>query len=179
MQRRRGLAIGVVVALASVLVLGLVGGAIAGKKKKVVKVSAAMTGSEEVPPADPDGSGTADFKLKAKKKKVCFDIEFQGIDTPNLAHIHEGGAGVAGPPVVTLFETAQVSPTKACVGAEQGATKSLIKEIGKHPKQYYVNLHNDPFDGGAIRGQLKKGNSSSSGGGGGGGGNTGGGSPGY
>lgn len=168
MKRRRGLAATVVGVLSIALVLTLVGGAL-GAKKRTVKASAALSGAKEVPPADPDGTGTAEFKLK-KKKKVCYDISFQGIEAPFVAHIHPGKAGVNGPPLITLFESTTstfTSPQKACVDAK----KKQIKKIAKKPKNYYVNIHNEEFPGGAIRGQLKKkgGGGGSSGGGGGGG----------
>jgi len=153
MQRRRGIAAIIVGAISMALVLSLAGGAASAKKKKVVKLKSDLSGQQEVPPADPDGSGTAKFKLKKHKKKVCYDIRFSGIQDPFVAHIHPGAEGVNGPPLITLFEdTAFPSPQKACVEAK----KSDIKDISKHPKQYYVNLHNDDFPGGAIRGQLEK-----------------------
>jgi len=167
MHRRRGLAAVVVSAISIALVLSLAGGAATAKKKKVIKLTSDLSGQQEVPPADPDGSGRADFKLKKKKKRVCYDISFSGIQEPFVAHIHPGAKGVNGPPLITLFEdTAFLSPQKACVKAK----KRDIKDIGKHPKRYYVNIHNDEFPAGAIRGQLKKrGGGGSSGGGGGGG----------
>ena len=94
MPRRRGL-LAIIVGLSSIaLVFALAGGAAAGKKKKTVKRFAPdMVGAVDVPPGDPDGSGEASFKLKKAKKKVCFNISFQGIDNPTDGHIHEGGSG--------------------------------------------------------------------------------------
>lgn len=169
MHRRRGVAATIFGAISIVLVFSLVAGAL-GAKKKTVKATAKMAGTKEVPPADPDGTGVADFKLKKKKKQVCFDIEFEDIEAPFIAHIHPGKAGVNGPPLITLFEgEGSTSPQSGCVDAK----KSDIKAIAKKPKKYYCNLHNDPYPDGAIRGQLKLkkgGGSGSSGGGGGGGG---------
>ena len=152
MYKRRGLMAGIVAAISIALAFSLAGGAVA-KKKKTVKLTSALSGQQEVPAADPDGSGEATFKLKKKKKQVCYDISFQGIQDPFVAHIHPGAEGVNGPPLITLFEdTAFPSPQKACVEAE----KSDIKQIIKKPGDFYVNLHNDEFPAGAIRGQLEK-----------------------
>jgi hypothetical protein len=172
MHRRRGLTAAIVGVIAVALGMSAVAGTLAAKKKKTVKATADLTGAKEVPPADPDGTGTADFKLKKKKKQVCFDIDFQNIEAPFVAHIHPGAEGVNGPPLITLFEgPGSTSPQSGCVDAE----KSDIKQIAKKPQTFYCNVHNDPFPDGAIRGQLEKkgGGGGSSGGGGGGDGGAG------
>jgi hypothetical protein len=159
MQRRRGLLAVIIGAISIALVFALAGGtAVAKKKKKTYKLNATLSGAVEVPPGDPDGSGSANFKLTTKKGKpegkVCADFTFQGIDDPTAAHIHPGGPGETGPPVVPFFEgTPMPSPISTCVKAE----RALVKDIGKNPGDYYVNLHNDAFPAGAIRGQLEKG----------------------
>jgi hypothetical protein len=173
MKMRKGAMVGIVSAVAIALVLSLVGGAFAGKSKKTVKVSADLSGQDEVPPTG-DGSGTVDLKLKKKKKQVCFNITFQGLSSATTAaHIHKGDPGVNGPIEVGLFEGSVTSPVKDCVDAE----KKLIKKVGKKPGDYYVNVHTANNVAGEIRGQLHKGGSSSSGGSN--GGNTGGGGGGY
>jgi len=51
--------------------------------------------------------------------------------------------------VVTL--TAPASGTSSgCVSADS----ELIKEIRQSPAEFYVNVHNSEFTGGAVRGQL-------------------------
>ncbi|HZA59392.1 MAG TPA: CHRD domain-containing protein [Solirubrobacterales bacterium] len=170
MHRRRGLLAAIVGAMAVALVFALVGGAAVGKKKRIVKLTAPnMNGQIEVPPGDPDGSGDAKFKLNKRKKKICFDITFQGIDNPTDGHIHEAPKGEAGEIVVPLFvDTPGLpSPISDCVKAK----KRLIKQIGRNPGDFYVNIHNEAFAAGALRAQLKKkgGGGGSSGGGGGGG----------
>jgi hypothetical protein len=152
MHRRRGLAALVVSAMSMALVLSLAGGAATAKKRKVVKLTANMSGQQEVPP-QPEGTGKAKFKMKKKKGKVCYDVRFEGIGDATVAHIHTGEKGVSGPPLITLFEdTAFPSPQEACVKAP----KSDIKAIIKRPKKYYVNVHTSEHPAGAIRGQLKK-----------------------
>lgn len=174
MNRRRGLTAAIVGVIAVALGMSAVAGTLAAKKKKTVKLTSNLSGQKEVPPADPDGSGAAKFKMKKQKKQVCYDISFQGIQAPSVAHIHPGAKGVNGPPLITLFESTTggtfSSPQNACVDAE----KSDIKDISKKPKKFYVNIHNEDFPGGAIRGQLKK-KGGGGGGSGGGGGNGGGG----
>ena len=98
MHRRRGLTAGIIGAIAIALVLSLVGGAIGAKsKKKTVKASANLIGQEEVPPADLDGTGTADFTLTRKKGKpqgkVCFEVSFQNMgprSSPTYIRVRPG-----------------------------------------------------------------------------------------
>src|SRR5829696_1595766 len=126
MPRRRGL-LAIIVGLSSIaLVFALAGGAAAAKKKKkVYRLDATLSRPLEVPPGDPDGSGTADCKLVTRKGrpkgKVCADFAFQGIDNPMAAHIHPGGPGEIGAPAVPFFggTTPMPSPISICVKAKR------------------------------------------------------------
>jgi hypothetical protein len=117
---------------------------------------AALSGSEEAPTAgDPDGYGAADFRLKGDK--VCFRILASKIGQGGAAHIHKGAPGVAGPIVVDLFSfkgKQQTVPPRIS-GCAKSKTAD-VKDIARHPGDYYVNVHNEEFPGGAIRGQLSK-----------------------
>jgi hypothetical protein len=111
-------------------------------------LEASLTGEKEVPgPADPNGRGEADVKVY--KAKVCYELEVERIKAATAAHIHRGGPNVAGDIVVELN-----APTD---GSSEGCTpisKQLSKKLREHPSHYYVNVHNRPYEGGAIRGQL-------------------------
>jgi hypothetical protein len=122
---------------------------------KVKKLEASLAGTNEMPTADPDGTGTAKLRLDAAKKKVCFTIKVRNIGTAAAAHIHKGGKNVAsGPIVVPLFNAPQQG-TKF-TGCVKHVKKKLIRAILKHPRRYYVNVHTADFPAGAIRGQLHK-----------------------
>jgi hypothetical protein len=115
--------------------------------------TATMSGSTEVPPGDPDGTGTALIRLNAAEGLVCFELHASNVDPLVAGHIHRGAAGVAGPVVVTLVPPSPTTGTsKGCVSADS----SLIQDIIANPSQYYVNVHNAAFAAGAIRGQLAK-----------------------
>ncbi len=115
---------------------------------------ASMTGAAEVPPADPDGHGTARIWVNYGQRRVCWQLNVVDITLPaSAAHIHVGPAGVAGPIVVPLS-------APDATGAAHGCTKVsrvLAKKLIQHPERYYVNVHTTDFPGGAIRGQLAKG----------------------
>jgi hypothetical protein len=151
MLRRRGLAIPVIGVISVALVVGAVGGALAANST----VSAKLSGKAEVPgPGDDDGSGEAVLNLKKKKRKISFNISFEGIQDPVAGHIHKGTKKVAGDIKVTLFdEPVTSSPVSGTVEAK----KKLIKKIKNDPNRWYVNLHTPDFPDGAIRGQLKPG----------------------
>jgi CHRD domain-containing protein len=113
-------------------------------------VHAQMTGEQEVPgPGDPNGFGTATIALFPSSGKICYTLTAFRIAPANAAHIHEGSAGVAGPVVVGLRP-----PTFGVSGGCTSADPELVGEIAANPSQYYVNVHNQPFPDGAIRGQL-------------------------
>lgn len=116
-----------------------------------------LTGDQEVPgPGDPNASGTADVTLNQGQGTVCSTVTWANVDGDVLAgHIHRGGAGTAGPIVVTLF-TGSFSGTDAFSGCTQNVPAALIKEIRTDPSAFYVNVHSTVFPNGAIRGQLSK-----------------------
>lgn len=115
-------------------------------------LSATLTGAAEVPIlGDSDGSGTAHIWLNQGQERVCFKLTWKDIVAPFAAHIHAGAAGIAGPAKVTL-SVVGIGSSMGCVSA----TKDLIKDIRQNPQNYYVNIHNSAFPGGAIRGQLSK-----------------------
>ena len=116
------------------------------------KLTATLTGAAEVPgPGDPDGRGSATFRLNFGKGEICYELTVSNIAEATAAHIHEGAEGKSGKPVVTL-DAPKTGSSKNCVSVDQ----ALIKEIRQNPSNYYVNVHNAEFKPGAIRGQLSK-----------------------
>ena len=140
-------------ALAAVLVIALasLAGAtrIAGSNHGGRPLTADLTGAAEVPPADPDGSGSALVTVNIGQREVCWDLSVSDIEPANAAHIHVGPAGVNGPVVVPLSP-----PTDGSSSGCADVDRALAKDILQHPEEYYVNVHNEEFPGGAVRGQL-------------------------
>jgi hypothetical protein len=111
-------------------------------------LEASLTGEKEVPgPGDPNGRGEADVKVY--KAKVCYELEVERIKPATAAHIHRGAPSVAGPIVVELK-----APTDGSSEGCKAISKQLSKNLREHPSRYYVNVHNEPYPDGAIRGQL-------------------------
>jgi hypothetical protein len=108
-----------------------------------------LSGAAENPPADPDGSGAATIRLNPGRERICFSITVEDIAPATAAHIHEAPVGSNGPVVVGLAPPTDGS-SSGCVDAE----RDLIFEIMADPEEYYVNVHNAEYPGGAVRGQL-------------------------
>ncbi len=111
-----------------------------------------LQGANEVPNhGDLHGSGRLRATINLNTGSVCVRILVTGIDTPTAAHIHEAPAGVAGPVVVTLPTPTVGTLSGGCV--DVGPV--LANEIAADPDEYYANVHNAHFPGGALRGQLE------------------------
>jgi hypothetical protein len=159
-MRRRLVVVGALICvLALVAGVILVSGAGAAGTRRV----ASLTGDEEVPPADPNGTGRAAINLNVSERRVCFNLSWRRIGSPTRSHIHEGGRGVNGDIVVTLFENGtdpNFMPLPRSIRSVQGCTggveRALMRDIHDHPARFYVNIHNETFPGGAIRGQLRR-----------------------
>jgi len=106
-----------------------------------------MDGFQEVPgPGDLDGTGTALFTINPATTTVEWLITVNDIDPPVTgAHIHEAPAGSAGP-IVHDFGGA--------LDGSGSIDTALATAIVDDPLDYYVNVHNEPFPDGAIRGQF-------------------------
>lgn len=113
--------------------------------------TASLWGANEVPgPGDPDGSGHAIIRINQAKGQVCWTLVARKIGPAAAAHIHVGGPDVAGPVVVHLSP-----PTDGrSDGCAQDVDPELIRNLLRNPHDYYVNVHNAEYPGGAIRGQL-------------------------
>jgi CHRD domain len=144
--------------VAGVFVASPVLGTPGGKSGAVTELIARLNGEKEVPgPGDPNGKGRALIFPNVKKRRVCFDLKWKRIQGPLQAHIHKGGPDVAGPIKVTLFDQDEPlpGPSAAVDGCIKKLKRKLVRKIKNYPKRYYVNVHNENYPAGAIRGQLK------------------------
>ena len=116
------------------------------------KLMAALTGAAEPAAGDPDGAGTFTATVNPGKMRVCYHLMVTNVATPTAAHIHEAPAGQNGPVVVTLTAPVTAGGSTACATV----TRALALELIKSPEDYYVNVHNAAYPGGAVRGQLSK-----------------------
>jgi hypothetical protein len=113
---------------------------------------ATLDGASEVPgPGDEDGDGSLVARVNVGQGQFCYTLMVSGIDPATAAHIHEAPAGSAGGVVISL-SAPSTGTSSGCVTI----SKDLAREIVASPSDYYVNVHNPAFPGGAVRGQLEK-----------------------
>lgn len=134
----------VAVALSAIVLVAMTAsvGAVGGRPFTVQ-----LSGAAEVPPGDPDGSGTAQLWINPGTGSVCWAITVANVDPIFAAHIHLAPVGVAGPVV------AQLNPY---TGGCESVDPTLARAIVMNPSAYYVNLHNATYPAGAARGQLSR-----------------------
>ena len=111
-----------------------------------------LWGANEVPgPGDPDGSGEAKIQINMKRHQLCYTLVVRRIAPATAAHIHVGDSTDAGPVVVPLG-----APTDGrSTGCAADVDPTLIRNLLRNPRDYYVNVHNAEYPAGALRGQLR------------------------
>lgn len=122
-------------------------------------LTAELDGQQEIDAAtgepgagDLEASGSATLSFDAEQGQVCYEVTHDVEPPPFGWHIHVGEAGVNGDIVVNFFTDPQgVVPLEGCADVDS----ALANEILADPSGFYVNLHNEPFPDGAIRGQLE------------------------
>ena len=135
--------------LAAVGVLALASGGAAQDGGRPYTVQ--MTGAAERPgPGDPGGTGTATFRVNPGQGRICYTLTVANIEPATAAHIHRVPPD-PGPVVVPL-----AAPTDGSSDGCADVTRALAQEIIQHPERFYVNVHNAPHPGGAVRGNLSR-----------------------
>ena len=111
-------------------------------------LTADLAGSAET---DADGTGSAKITLDPDAGTACWEMTAENIDPVTVSHIHAGAEGEDGPVVVDLDLDGFDGTSDGCT---EGVDAATLQEIIDDQSSYYVNLHNEAFPGGAIRGQL-------------------------
>jgi hypothetical protein len=143
------------------LVLLLVSAIPAGADTEV-KITATLTALNpvtETVTGDPDGRGKAEFTFDTEQGTVCYEIEVEGISEPvepapgvGSAHIHFLASGG-----IAVNLQADLQPDKSDEFKASGCVEvdsALLQAILENPDQFYVNIHNAEFPGGALSGLL-------------------------
>jgi len=113
---------------------------------QLVYLTATLNGAQEVPPVPTPATGQGCYTFDPSTNILSYNITYQNLLGPeNLAHIHQGAPGVAGPILVNLpLGTPKIG--SAPLTAAQAA-QLLAGNL-------YTNIHTTVFGGGEIRGQM-------------------------
>jgi hypothetical protein len=131
---------------------------------------ARQTGGEQVPPVATAASGTASFWVNPDSTAIRYKITVTDLNNVTMAHLHLGGLGKNGPPVVWLYPSAP--PPKEINGLSNGvlsegsisaadltgpmAGKTIADLVAAiKANNIYVNVHSRDHPDGEIRGQLQ------------------------
>lgn len=129
---------------------------------------ATQSGSEEVPPVETRGRGTATFTLNSDGTELSFKLITAGVADITQSHIHLGAAGTNGPVVVFLFGLVPEGVTSTGILSQGTITEADLIEradIGfgatmaelvdaMRTGGAYVNVHTLEWPGGEVRGQV-------------------------
>ena len=163
MKNKLKIATGISAAFAAGALFGPLNGASAGHTNSVLETT--LKGRSEVATGatnnrnvgDPNGRGEAYvFGIDGDATTLCYVLTVQGIAPATAAHIHEGPAGENGPVVVNLAAPFDGNAADCLTEGETGkfVGGQTVADILANPGDYYVNVHNAEYPGGAIRGQL-------------------------
>lgn len=163
-MRRRVItsSVAAIVAVTAVLIMAF--GALAGHTNTVLQAD--LDGRSEVASGatdmrivgDPDGRGEVYvFGIDGDPTTLCYVLLVDRIAPATAAHIHEGPAGANGPVVANLAAPADGDAADCLTEGEAGKfpTGEKVADILASPEDYYVNVHNAEYPGGAVRGQLQ------------------------
>lgn len=108
---------------------------------------------------DPDGRGEAYvFGIDNDPLTLCYVLLVDRIAPATAAHIHRGSAGENGPVVASLGAPGDGNAADCLTEGEPGKfpgnPSGIVAEILANPDDFYVNVHNADYPGGALRGQL-------------------------
>ena len=130
------------------------------------------TGANNAIVGDPNGRGEFYvFGIDSvggtnNSKVLCYNLQVKRIGELEMppgggraAHIHRGKAGENGP-VIANLAWPQDGQSADCLDARLRPTQFpvgdfVVAEILANPENFYVNVHNAEYPGGAIRGQLR------------------------
>ena len=97
------------------------------------------------------GTGSVTVVVDPPKGTVCYIMNVAGLDNVTAAHIHNGGPGETGAPVVPM-EAPEGGTSGGCAQVTADVSAALLA----NPGGYYVNVHTQALPSGAIRGQPTK-----------------------
>jgi hypothetical protein len=154
----------VVVMLAVTVFLGAIAGA---AQAQTVRFTATLSGADETPGVLTGAFGNASVRLDMATQTVSWSIDVFNLPSGlTNAHFHVGGPDIAGPTVVNIPFTANVSNDFNLSGSATAANLNARGDQGIRSwddflqalqgGQTYINVHSAVHGGGEIRGQVTR-----------------------
>ena len=117
---------------------------------EVIKLTAELKGSNEVPPNTSSGSGKAEATFDTDSKVLTYAVTYSGLTGPAVgAHFHGPSEPGKNAGIVLPFKTPQ-SPIEGTATLSDAQIGDLL--AGK----WYANIHTAANPGGELRGNLVK-----------------------
>lgn len=119
--------------------------------QKVDIYEARLAGTQEVPPVNSGGSGTAEIQVNTDTKAMTWKVTYTGLSgTATGAHIHGPASPGQNAGVVVPFTNVTAQP----ITGQATITPAQYADLAAG--RWYVNVHTAANPGGEIRGQLRK-----------------------
>jgi hypothetical protein len=128
-----------------------------------------LSGDEEVPPNDSDANAWAKFQSVNNDSKIAYRVNISGLEKITGAHLHDGVKGQNGGIVAVLSGNKSADATDAGGNALISLMGNIAKDSLQGPLKgkevsdlvtrmknatIYVNIHDDEYKDGVIRGQI-------------------------
>ncbi len=110
-------------------------------------LTATLDGPSVIDGGDVDGTGSFSAVVDKNDDTLCYSLSVANIGSSTEGHIHEGGAGAPGRPVLNVSVT-----SGTCVSISH----SVAVDMAEHPSDYYVDVVHTGTGNDAVRGQLAK-----------------------
>lgn len=82
--------------------------------------------------------------------RFCVEGQVDNVAKPLVLDLHQAPAGQNGERIATLYGPTEIRNYMSCVELGPG----LGRAINKNPEEFYLDIHNDEYPGGALRAQL-------------------------
>lgn len=110
-----------------------------------------LSGDEQVPPVQTQGSGTAHLTFNPSTHVLHWSVRYSKLSSPvTMAHFHDGAKGTNGPVVIWISKkgTTPKSPITGSAKLTPDQEKQFLAG------DWYINVHTKDHPAGEIRGQV-------------------------